>query len=347
MIKKILITGNMGYVGSVLIEHLNKVVPECDLVGFDAGLFAHCLTFQEAFPERVLKNQIFGDIRTISVDDLKDIDVIIHLCAVSNDPMGAAFEEQTLTINYEATARLALLAKEVGVKKFVFASSCSMYGAGGEKIKTETSELQPLTAYAKSKCLSETALEKLANDDFSVTCLRFSTACGMSPRLRLDLVLNDFVASAITNSEITVLSDGSPWRPLIHVKDMARAFQWASFDHQQSFLVINIGDDKWNYQIKDLAEHTAKMLNVKLNINTQTTSDNRSYKVSFAKFKKLAPDYQPQVTLKDAINDLVQGLKGFDDKEFRSSYLMRLHTLIALVEKNELSKDLLWLNKSK
>jgi nucleoside-diphosphate-sugar epimerase len=220
-----------------------------------------------------------------------------------------------------------------------------MYGAGGEQIKTESSTIHPLTAYAKSKCLSEKALKKLADDNFSVTCLRFSTACGMSPRLRLDLVLNDFVASAITSSEITVLSDGSPWRPLIHVKDMARAFQWAIFDFSQAYLAINIGDDTWNYQIKELAECTAKLLNVKLNINTQAASDNRSYKVSFEKFKILAPDYQPQVTLEYAINDLAQGLTGFTDKEFRTGYLMRLHTLTALVKQKDLSENLLWLNK--
>ena len=345
MKNKILITGNMGYVGSVLIEYLSKVIPEDELIGFDAGLFAHCLTSDKAVPERVLKKQIFGDIRTITANDLQDIDVVIHLCAVSNDPMGAAFEQQTLAINYDATVRLAILAKEVGVKKFVFASSCSMYGAGGEKIKTESSPLHPLTAYANSKCLSEKALEELANNDFSVTCLRFSTACGMSPRLRLDLVLNDFVASAITSSVITVLSDGSPWRPLIHVKDMARAFQWASFDRKQSFLAINIGDDSWNYQIKELAECTAKLLNVPLNINAQAAPDNRSYKVSFEKFKKMAPDYQPQITLEHAISDLAQGLKDFKDKEFRTGRLMRLHTLTALVTQKELSKDLLWLNK--
>jgi len=159
---------------------------------------------------------------------LRGVDAIVHLAAISNDPMGKTFEEVTDAINFRASVELARQAKAAGVRSFVFASSCSMYGMADDTPRKETSPLNPLTAYAKSKVSTETELQKLADKSFRVTCLRFATACGMSDRLRLDLVVNDFVACAVTSKNITILSDGTPWRPLIHVKDMARAFDWAS-----------------------------------------------------------------------------------------------------------------------
>ena len=198
--------------------------------------------------------------RDLPTELLQGVDAIVHLAAICNDPMGSAYEEVTLDVNYQAGIGLAQRAKEAGVRAFVFASSCSMYGAGGEGAKTETSTLNPLTAYARSKVLSEQELAPLADENFCITCLRFATACGWSDRLRLDLVVNDFVAGAVAAGEINILSDGTPWRPLIHVQDMARAIEWAisrEADNGGDFLAVNAGSDQWNYQVHDLADAVA------------------------------------------------------------------------------------------
>ena len=167
------------------------------------------------------------DVRAITAVDLTDVDAVIHLAAISNDPMGNAYERVTEDINYQGTLAVARAAREAGARHFVFASSCSVYGFAEDGARNEQSSVNPLTAYARSKVASEQSLAQLAGPDFIVTCLRFATACGASPRLRLDLVLNDFVASAVTSGVIKILSDGTPWRPLINVEDMARAFDWA------------------------------------------------------------------------------------------------------------------------
>ena len=213
---KILITGNMGYIGPCVVSHLRACYPGVTLVGLDMGYFASCLTNTEILPECKVDVQYFADVRQISRDLLKDVDAIVHLAAISNDPMGKTFEEVTLDVNYRASIELAKNAKEVGVKTFVFTSSCSMYGAAEDSARTEKSPLNPLTAYARSKVFTERALEPLAGNGFKVTSLRCSTACGISDRLRLDLVLNDFVAGAVASKGITILSDGTPWRPLIN-----------------------------------------------------------------------------------------------------------------------------------
>ena len=180
------------------------------------GIFANCLTNETTLPECKLDIQYFADMRNLPNEIFEGIDAVIHLAAISNDPMGNKFEDVTFDINYNSSINLAKKAKESGAKAFVYASSCSMYGSAEESAKDESSQLNPLTAYAKSKVNSEKALAGLADESFKITCLRFSTACGMSERLRLDLVLNDFVAGAVASKQITILSDGSPWRPLIN-----------------------------------------------------------------------------------------------------------------------------------
>src|SRR5690606_35148786 len=224
---KIVVFGNMGYVGPGVVEQLRSSYPGATLVGYDAGYFASCLTNANYLPERKLDEQHFGDIRNVPDSILQGADAVINLAAISNDPMGNKFEEVTLDINHKSGIKVAKRAKELGVKRFVFASSCSMYGAASDAPKTEDSTLNPLTAYARSKVATERDLQPLADANFTVTCLRFATACGMSPRLRLDLVLNDFVACALTSKNISILSDGTPWRPLINVRDMAVAIDWA------------------------------------------------------------------------------------------------------------------------
>lgn len=345
---KVLITGNMGYIGPVVVKHFRDSMSDAILVGYDMGYFATCLTGTAIIPERLLDVQYFGDVREINPEILEGIDSIVHLAAISNDPMGNAFEDVTFEINHRASVALGKLAKKAGVKSFVFASSCSMYGFAEEGAKTEQSSLNPLTAYAKSKVRTEQDLKATADRDFTVTCLRFSTACGMSDRLRLDLVLNDFVAGAVASKQITILSDGTPWRPLIDVKDMARAIEWGVLREQAnggSFVAVNVGSNEWNYQVRDLAAAVADAIpGVSVSINKEAAPDKRSYRVNFDLYRKMAPHHQPQVDLKSSILELRAGLErmNFNDPEFRSSRLMRLLVLNGLRENKAIDENLHW-----
>jgi nucleoside-diphosphate-sugar epimerase len=344
---KILITGNMGYIGPVLYREIRSNFPQAEIWGFDSGYFAHCLTNAMHLPEREIDQQLFGDMRDFPMEVLDDVDAVVHLGAISNDPMGNQYEAVTNAINDDASKAIAREAKARGVKAFVFASSCSMYGQATGAAKSEEDELNPLTAYARSKVAMEQELEQLADADFKVTALRFATACGMSPRLRLDLVLNDFVACAMTTGKITVLSDGSPWRPLIHVKDMSRALAWGlGRESGEDFIAINAGSDEWNYQIKDLAHKVADLVpGTEISINTDAPPDKRSYRVSFARYQQMAPGHQPQVTVEQAILELKEGLQGmnFSDDNFRESNYMRLKMLESHIQRGALSQDLKWI----
>lgn len=343
----------MGYIGPCVVERLRTSYPEATLMGLDMGFFANCLTNTEILPECRVDLQYFEDVRKFSTDLLEDVDAIVHLAAISNDPMGNKFEKVTSDINYRASIELAKKAKKAGVKTFAYASSCSMYGSADDRPRTEESPLNPLTAYAKSKVFTEKDLEELADKSFKVTCLRFSTACGMSERLRLDLVLNDFVAGTVASKKITILSDGTPWRPLINIKDMARAIDWAinrEISDGGEFLAVNVGSNEWNYQVKDLAEAIAKVIpDVDISIDKNAQPDKRSYKVSFDLFKKLAPDYQPQVDLISSIKELKDGLEAmnFNNSDFRNSKFMRLRVLADLRNKGLLTEGLEWSNNHK
>ena len=349
---KILITGNMGYVGPGLLKQLRVSYPQVSLIGVDLGFFGHCLTGPEVLPESLVDIQYFMDVRSIDETLLDGVDAIVHLAAISNDPMGKAYEQLTHEVNYEASVRLAKKAKEAGVKSFVFASSCSVYGYAEGAARDESSDLNPLTAYAKSKINTEKAVNELADEDFIITSLRFPTACGMSDRCRLDLVLNDFVAAAVASRKITILSDGTPWRPLIDVKDMARAIDWAvarKADSGGAFLAINVGRSEWNYQVRDLAAAVKELMpDVEVEINKDAQPDKRSYRVDFSMYKNLAPDHQPQIELKRSIAELKEGLEnmGFADEDFRDSKYIRLKVL-SMHRKNGLLSDRLeWTGKS-
>lgn len=350
---KILITGNMGYIGPCVVQRLRTSYPEAKIIGLDTGFFANCLTNSEILPECRVNMQYFEDVRKVSIDLLKDIDAIIHLAAVSNDPMGNTYEKVTHEINYLASIDLARKAKDAGVKSFVYASSCSMYGAADDGPRTEASPVNPLTAYARSKIATEKDLQTIADNKFKVTSLRFSTACGMSERLRLDLVLNDFVACAITSKQITILSDGTPWRPLINIKDMAKAIDWAikrDINNGGEFLAVNVGSDGWNYQVRELAEFVAQVIpDVKISINKNAQPDKRSYRVSFELFRKLASNYQPEVDIITTILELKRGLEAmhFNDQNFRTSMFMRLKVLNHLREIGMLAETLEWTSKNK
>lgn len=344
---KILITGNMGYVGPGVVRRLRERFPHAVLHGHDNAYFAHCLTGAQHLPERLLDRQTYGDVRMMQASALEGYDAVVHLAAVSNDPMGNRFASVTAAINQDASAEIARAAAKAGVRNFVFASSCSVYGVAEGGARREEDPLNPVTAYAASKIGTEQALAGI-NDEMVITCLRFATACGMSDRLRLDLVLNDFVACALARNEISVLSDGSPWRPLIDVADMARAIEWAVVrpaDNGGRSLTVNAGSNDRNYQVRDLASAVAAAVpGTTVDINTSAPADSRSYKVDFSRYAALAPDHQPQVTLADSIRQLVDGLKamGFADRDFRTSSLMRLQVLQGHIAQGRLSENLEW-----
>jgi nucleoside-diphosphate-sugar epimerase len=345
---RVLITGNMGYVGPTLVRYLRHKLPEAEIIGYDAGFFGHSLTGAEILPEVRVAQQYLADIRHFPRGLLSGVNAVVHLAAVSNDPMGKEFEEVTEEINRKASVRLARLAAEAGVKNFVFASSCSMYGYAEGGARKESDPTNPLTAYARSKIGTETDLASADLGGMVFTSLRFATACGMSDRLRLDLVLNDFVACAVTSGDISVLSDGTPWRPLIDVEDMARAIYWAMrrpAENGGACLAVNAGRDENNYQVKDLAEAVARHIpGTRVSINRHAPPDKRSYKVDFSLFKKLASDHLPQVELDESIARLRQGLERmkFRDRNFRESPYMRLNTLRRHMAAGRLGKDLRW-----
>jgi nucleoside-diphosphate-sugar epimerase len=345
---KILVTGNMGYVGPSVVGRLHQSHPDASLIGLDAGYFAHCLTGCSAMPERSLDYQYFGDVRSTPPSLLDGVDAVVHLAAISNDPIGNAYDEVTLEINHEATVRLAREAKAAGARSFVFAGSCSIYGVSSDAVATEDSPARPLSRYAESKWLAERGLQELADETFTVTSLRFGTACGMSDRLRLDVVLNDFVASAIATGTIAILSDGTPWRPLIHVADMARAVDWATVRDSSDggdFLAVNAGSDEWNYRVRDLADEVARAIpGVEVSLAGSGEPDRRSYRVSFERYAALAPDHQPEVDVRTAIEGLREGLEriGFADAEFRSSPFIRLFALQGLREQGLVNDRLQW-----
>jgi len=344
---KILITGNMGYVGPLVVSALRKSFNNCYIYGIDSGFFAHCLLDKDAaMSEVVVNQQHFLDIRDILPSNLKGIDHVIHLASISNDPMGKLYEDQTWDINSLASSRLAEMAKNAGVKSFTFASSCSIYGQGDDHPRTENDRVNPLTTYAKSKFFLEEALKPLAYKNFKVTCLRFATACGWSSRCRFDLVVNDFVASAMASKKITILSDGSPWRPMIHVQDMAKALVWGiERESGGNYLVVNAGANQNNFQVKDLAKIVASVIpNTVIEIAKNGGPDKRSYRVSFDALEKLTNSAFIEWSVKAAAEDLFEKLKGiqFKDQDLQSSRYIRFNVLKKMQSTGLLDLDLRW-----
>jgi UDP-glucose 4-epimerase len=336
----------MGYVGTEVAKYLRYSRPDAILHGLDNAYFAHCLTGASVLPEIILDEQLYGDLRAVQFD-LAGYDAVVQLAAISNDPVGEQFESVTFDINQGTTISMAKAAADVGVKNFVFASSCGVYGIAAGRPRKETDPLNPITAYAKSKIGAEQGLLEI-DANMVRTSLRFATACGMSDRLRLDLVLNDFVACAVSRGEISVLSDGSPWRPLIDVVDMARAIDWAidrPAENGGRYLAVNIGSDDRNYQVRDLANAVAAANpGTKVSINTSAPADSRSYRVDFGLYRSLAPNHQPLIDLNQSIQNLIAGLKrmNFKDSDFRSSELMRLKVLQGHIASNRLNSELEW-----
>jgi nucleoside-diphosphate-sugar epimerase len=336
---KILVTGDRGYIGSTLVPLLLK--KKYQVVGLDTNFFKKNLDHKASNPYK----KITKDIRDIEEKDLKGIDAVIHLGALSNDPMGEINPGLTEKINFNASIRLAKLAKKVGVSRFLFSSSCSIYGIAKDGIVDEKSPVNPLTAYAKSKIDLENELVKLADDKFCVGLLRNSTVYGYSPKFRNDLVVNNFVTTAIAFGQIRVMSDGTPWRPLIDVRDLSNAFiAFLEADSEKiNGKIINIGFDENNFQVKDLLDEVKKQLpHCDVVYTGEHGKDSRSYKVKFDLFHSLFPELKQKWTLSKSVKDLITHLKSakFGKKEFESGKYSRIGVLKRLVEEGKVDKQL-------
>jgi nucleoside-diphosphate-sugar epimerase len=339
---KILLTGHHGYIGSVTGPLLRAAGHE--VTGLDTFFYEGCDLRDE--PDGVPAQRL--DLRDADPAALAGHDAIVHLAALSNDPLGDLSPELTKAINFEATVRLARAAKEAGVGRFVFSSSCSMYGASDqERPVDESAPLQPLTAYAESKVLSEEALGELADGDFSPIFMRNATAYGVSPRLRVDLVLNNLVGWAFTTGKVKIMSDGTPWRPLIHIEDISRAtlaVLEAPRDavHGEAF---NVGRNEENYQVRELAEIVRETVgDCEIEYAGSGDPDPRSYRVAFTKFAEAFPDAGLRWTARDGAREVLDAYREVDLtlEDFEGDRYIRLKRLRLLLDRGELDPELRW-----
>jgi nucleoside-diphosphate-sugar epimerase len=340
---RILLTGNLGYIGSVMSEYLNN--KNYDVVGLDTNYYKGLIP-----PENGITKQIDKDIRKIAKGDLKNIEAVIHLAALSNDPLGEFNPKLTEEINYHSTVKLAKIAKDSGIKRFIYASSQSMYGVSNTKseLDEDTSKKNPVTTYAKTKWESELELKKLATRIFTVVCMRPSTVYGVSPKLRCDIVFNNLVACAYTTGRIEIKSDGTPWRPVIHVRDVCSAFA-AALEAPRKLVAgesFNIGIRNGNYTVKQLAEAAQKAVpGSTLTFTGEHGGDSRTYRVSFNKIlTKLKEYYKPKWNIDKGGKELVDFFEkiNFTEKDFRGTKTNRLKRLSFLSKKGFLDKNLYW-----
>jgi len=338
---KVLMTGHKGYIGSVMAPAFRGAGHT--VIGLDSYLFEGCV-FGESPPEIPAKRL---DLRDVQRNDLEGFDAIVHLAALSNDPLGNFNPECTFDINHRASVRLAELAREAGVPRFLYASSCSLYGVAGDAPVTEEASFNPVTAYGESKVRVEKDLVHLASDDFSPTYLRNATAYGFSPCLRLDLVVNSLVGYAFTTGEVMIQSDGTPWRPLVHVEDICAAFLAVlhaprELVHNQAF---NVGRSEENYRIRQVAEIVADVVpNSVVTYAAGGGPDARCYRVDCGKIARVLPEFQPQWTVRRGVEQLYSAYKryGMSLDEFLGTKYLRIKRIKQLQSEGRLDGSMYW-----
>jgi nucleoside-diphosphate-sugar epimerase len=336
---RVLVTGSNGYIGSVLVPHL--LAEGHNVIGLDSRLFAGCTLGEPLveYEERV------ADVRDLEIDDLSGFDAVCHLAALSNDPLGNLNSRLTDEVNHRASVRLAELAKVAGVERFVFSSSCSLYGSAGDGFLDEQAPLAPITPYGASKADTELAVTALADDSFSPIFLRNATAYGVSPQLRLDLVINDFVASACVYSRIEIRSDGTPWRPVVHVEDICQAFARVLVApreavHNEAF---NVGRTDENYRVSELAEIVRQMVpGSVVDYAVGGGPDLRCYRVDCSKFPRHVPAFKPSWDVPQGVQQLVNAYRKapLTMSDLKQQRFLRLPMLRRLMETGTLNADL-------
>ncbi len=329
---RVFVTGHRGYIGAHLVEVLQQAGHR--VVGCDLGLYDGCEWAPVPVPERELRR----DVRELAEADLDGIDVVCHLAAISNDPMGDLDEELTLAINRDASIRLARIAKRAGVGRFLFSGSCSVYGKGAKLDLDEDDPLRPLTAYARSKIEAEAAILELADAGFSPASLRNATCYGDSPMLRIDLVANNLLASALAYGEIRIQSDGTPWRPLVHCRDVARAFVAFAEAPRDAIhaKVLNVGANEENHQVRDVAAQVERLMpSARVTFTGEVGADPRNYRVRFDRLRAALPEFRLDYTLASGMEELFGRMRdrGFGKAEFEGERFVRLRTLRGRLER--------------
>jgi nucleoside-diphosphate-sugar epimerase len=336
---RVLVTGHLGYIGVEMVTSLSRAGYE--LVGLDTGLFNEC---DFVSPPDEIETLDF-DLRDVKPDHLGGFDAVIHLGALSNDPLGNLDSQLTFDINLHASVRLAEAAKDAGVKRFLFSSSCSLYGAGGDSELDETADFFPVTAYGESKVKVEQAVSKLADSSFSPVYLRNATAYGVSRRLRADIVVNNLVGHAVTTGKVLLQSDGSPWRPLVHIRDIIAAFEAClsaptESIHNEAFNVGKVGE---NYRIREVAELVRDVVpNCEIAFAPGASADTRNYRVDFSKIAKQLPGFNPAWTLREGVEELYTAYTeaGLTEADWTSARYYRLPTVRSLQERGVIDSDL-------